>query len=264
MSFTGATTKLLLATLVPLLGSCVKKDKPVDYGPEFSVQEVQTHLSAALHKTSPFAMQPGELVHTTTRNRFHTAAGPQEQLSKEENYSVVERNDGDETVRFRFLRDLIEYKSPAAVSYRFEDEIIFRKTASASELNLKTFDLSDVKEFDASSTAASNPSTNTTYHNLQESKERVAPPDAVKNRTGCSGIPECTIEVSTLMFDQVLHYADESKKRYRYKILVSGDVPYNAATLSKCVTYPGQVGTTFLLVEQCSEVVDFRFGQAAP
>ncbi len=99
-----------------------------------------------------------------------------------------------------------------------------------------------------------------TYHGLKTSMLFEAPPELVKKRPNCAGLPDCKLRVYRIEFDMV--FWDKGKPdRVHWALAMSPDAPYLAGLLNKCVTGLAPIGGNQgeILVKQCMPVIDFRF-----
>lgn len=99
-----------------------------------------------------------------------------------------------------------------------------------------------------------------TYHGLKTSMTIEAPPELVRKRENCAGLPDCKLRVYHIEFDMV--FWDKGKPdRVHWKLAMSPDAPYLAGLLNKCVTGLAPIGGNQgeILVKQCMPVIDFRF-----
>jgi len=104
--------------------------------------------------------------------------------------------------------------------------------------------------------------TDTTYHKLESTGSSMAVPELVKKRTDCGGLINCTLPMRaiSLKFDSWQKTADGNPIKYTHYISASPDAPYFAAMMSNCLQYSMPYQDRFLLVTQCSDVKDFKFG----
>jgi hypothetical protein len=105
-------------------------------------------------------------------------------------------------------------------------------------------------------------STETTYHKLENGQTQIPVPELVRKRTDCGGLSNCTAPMKSysLKFDSWQKDKDGKPAKYTHYISASSDAPYFAALMSNCLQYSMPYQDRYLLVTQCSDVKDFRFG----
>lgn len=255
---TFLSSYFLSSCLLPfcfLTAGCMKEtDAPADFGPEISEKQWKAELFEGLRGLNPLSQQPGEFVHTTHEKSYVTGGGPQNVLEYERGETVLLREETDAEMYLTIVTDLVEYNQEGSTRTRFESEEGYKKVVSEAGARLH-----------AMATQGEDPNQiEVTYHNLRSEPIVIDPPLAVRSREGCEGLADCRIRATKVQFDQVVRNPDGSAKRLPVRYIVSTDVPYRASFLEECVAGIGQVGTTAVLVENCSKVVDFRFGSANP
>jgi hypothetical protein len=104
--------------------------------------------------------------------------------------------------------------------------------------------------------------TGTTYHKLENGESVLPVPELVKKRENCGGLANCTtpMKAYSLKFDSWQNGSDGKPIKYTHYISASADAPYFAALMSNCLQYSMPYQDRYLLVTQCSDVKDFRFG----
>jgi hypothetical protein len=102
----------------------------------------------------------------------------------------------------------------------------------------------------------------TTYHKLESVGSATAVPELVKKRADCGGLVNCTMPMRaiSLKFDSWQNGTDGRPVKYTHYVSASPDAPYFAAMMSNCLQYSMPYQDRFLLVTQCSDVKDFKFG----
>ncbi len=102
----------------------------------------------------------------------------------------------------------------------------------------------------------------TTYHKLESTGSAIAVPELVKKRTDCGGLLNCTLPMRavSIKFDSWQKGSDGNPIKYTHYISSSPDAPYFASMMSNCLQYSTPYQDRFLLVTQCSDVKDFKFG----
>lgn len=96
------------------------------------------------------------------------------------------------------------------------------------------------------------------YHGLKTSRTQAAPPELVRKRPNCGGLPGCSLTLHRIEFDQALWQNGRPDKTH-FVFEMSPDVPFLASLMNRCVTALVPVGQTKTLLTQCSPVLDFRF-----
>lgn len=107
-----------------------------------------------------------------------------------------------------------------------------------------------------------------TYHNLEVTKMKAAPPGAVAQDSNCQGIPNCQIDITHIEFDRVNWTENPEGYKIHYSIKVSQDVPQLSRFLESCqqgsiqVLQPGQSPESAprYLVTFCEAVKNFIRG----
>lgn len=102
----------------------------------------------------------------------------------------------------------------------------------------------------------------TTYHKLETLGSAMAVPELVKKRSDCGGLANCTLPMRavSLKFDSWQKGNDGNPIKFTHYIIASPDAPYFASMMSNCLQYSTPYQDRFLLVTQCSDVKDFKFG----
>lgn len=102
--------------------------------------------------------------------------------------------------------------------------------------------------------------------NLRSDTFMSDPPELVKARPNCDGIPNCKIRIKRVQFDLVLTTTENDgrtkvKQKALYSISFSPDLPYLARMTEWCYQGLGTLQNQKIPVKFCQNVLDFRKGQ---
>jgi hypothetical protein len=108
------------------------------------------------------------------------------------------------------------------------------------------------------------------YYNLKTERRTVNPPEAVKAKPNCMGLPQCKMVVEHLQYDVVEWKAGHSVGKYQISADIAPDVAdllyennadgsqdYMYPVLSRCVRQKVLIGGTYYNVSDCSWLTDF-------
>jgi hypothetical protein len=147
---------------------------------------------------------------------------------------------------------------PSMAKFRPEIESVFRERSPHALL--AALRSRGLKAQNATGETVSTRAESVTYHGLKAYMTVEAPPELVRKRENCAGLPDCKLRVYNIEFDMV--FWDKGKPdRVHWNLAMSPDAPYLAGLLNKCVTGLAPLGGNQgeILVKQCMPVVDFRF-----
>lgn len=259
----------ILATTT-LTTACVKDQTQEDpsFGQEYSVEQVSDALNE-VYKDEPAAqsISCGETIETETFTNIESLPSILVEKRKAELIDIQETAD---TVTFSFCDNQQELvngkleKTHAVSEKTYQKPKSINTTLSTQSNSAKDFiiasSLKTMSESDGKPDRI-------TYHNLKTVRTGHPVPEAVKLRPDCGGLPEricqTNIPVVQVAFDQVAWYGTKTKK---LSILVqnSAQLPLlyllKSTDLTQCIETVQSQGSQIFKLRQCSDTVDFSFG----
>jgi hypothetical protein len=237
-----ASIVLLYALL--LSGCDIGKKLPVTEGTPATEDEFIAAATKAYSGLNPLSQKVGDYARTINTLRYLTISGPQEVLKAVEGRDLISREVYEDFVLYTFVVRRFEYNGDNEEYIETEETEAY--ALPEIEMSLAARDLSVMNaEIDP-------------VYNLSYQETLMPIPQAAKETTGCEG--DCQIKVRVIKFDTFIDTMDGGKKRIQHEYWISPDVPYMAHELKRCMTYSAQVEAIFVLITECLEVDDYRFG----
>jgi hypothetical protein len=229
------------------------------------IEHKQVYSNGNVQKTSteiPLRIDKSAAINTATANYLSDSNfsdstllmfGPPRELP------ALDRMTASETSASKLsLATTADAPISSTAKFRPEIESVFReRSPHALLLALRSRVL---KSQNATGESVSTMAESVTYHGLKTYMRLEAPPELVRKRENCAGLPDCKLRVYNIEFDMV--FWDKGKPdRVHWNLAMSPDAPYLAGLLNKCVTGLAPLGGRQgeILVKQCMPVVDFRF-----
>lgn len=85
------------------------------------------------------------------------------------------------------------------------------------------------------------------------------PVDVRQYKDGCGSFANCQINVSRVNFDQLVTMSDGTSEAVKYRLVLSGDVPYMGRFLEMCVTQSYEINGQRIPATRCKRVRNFGF-----
>ncbi len=285
MKLRSISSLISLISIFLILSCAPQSEELEEFGPQASSDEVNDELTKGLSGVNVLSMEVGDFIHRLETSEFTTADGQQELISAELGYNVLDMQTIDNIRRYTLVREIIDYTGDEVQKNTFESEIEFdlSEFVESSYLKLISTDVHSraenlllehtrkAKNQFIESSKGRNPlktmsesEIQVTYHNLKSKEIEIDVPARVLERDQCGGVPSCKLNVLYITYDEILRN-DESAERYRNEYYFSNDIPFSPFDgelnlLKQCLTGIGKIGTSRLLVKQCTSVVDFRHG----
>jgi hypothetical protein len=243
-----------------------KKNEETDFGPEVHRNVIQSTLVQALSLADPLNIRERDFVHIVHSQRYLTPGGPQANIISELGINIWNFEETEDWIAYTLVEEEVRYQSDGTQkTVVFEDDIVVSKRPlnqnAASTSSLAT---SHLQKFAGNySTLQPQSSPRASYHQLRVAEKTVPPPFPVQQKQGCEGLQDCKITVFEVRFNEVIWQGD-SPTIYQHHYVFSGDVPYYAAVLKQCITGQVEVNSIPILVTDCREVENFRFGTPLP
>lgn len=257
-----------------IISGCLKRaPKQAQYGPEAQPEEIKLGLQKAAAQISPFSMKKGDFVHLVTRQKFVSAAGPQQVILSEQGITILDKREDEYQIKYSLVKTNVEYKSTTEfTSTQTEDQLTLTKPSSVStrsHASTTTLEspLSPLLRLPSNTPSPLVSSRDTptvsklTYHNYKSVEVDVDVTPSTRNRPDCGGLPRCKFKAQQVTYDEVYWMADGSSKKITNRFLLSAEVPYQGFIVMQCQGSTGVAGGTFTAYEQCTELEDFLHGQ---
>lgn len=235
---------VLVLCALTLTGCDLGKKLSVDEGTPATEEEFNAVATKAYADINPLNQKVGDYARRANTLRYLNISGPQEVLNSVEGRNLISREEFDDYVLFTFYVERVEFQGDQAE--RIETEETEAYALPEAQLHLASRDLSTMSTDSES------------IYNLSYKETTMPIPQAAKETTGCEGV--CDIRVRIIKFDTFIDTADGGKKRIQQEYWISPDTPYMAHELKRCMTYSAQVEAVFVLITECLEVDDYRFG----
>jgi hypothetical protein len=282
----------LLALSLPLvlmflLGCDPKyKGEKVDYGPETPADEINKAIAEGVGDIDPTAVKPGEFVHYAKTQSINNDPVPM--IMTDTSRTVTSRQETATEISVNIVQHEVTYQTDgtnSTVSREFP--IVFEKQSATSsslfatgylrkqrnELVNSAREVLDLMVDGLSSKSGvihALENSHITYHNFKSTTEEAPPPPAVQKQDSCGRVSNCRLRIHKISFDQVFWEGDVGT-RVSIEAAVSPDVPamgtpYYGVFYSQCVSQTIPVGesSTRVLVKQCTNLEDFKFGSDTP
>lgn len=257
---TWTTIHFILGLVVPaiallLMGCKEVKEEPATIGKKVSPDEVASAIEKALAETDPYSILKDEAVFYRFTQQIETSA-PSPYLDVVQTVKAIEDNDEE----FKIIYDELTYDYETK-----EEKIVERELppfpARPREDSIQSLQQTfSIKRMTATDDTKPEP-TSTTYHDLVVTQESIDPPDIVKARPECGGVPGCKLKVTKIQYDQIDRYEDGKFDKIRYNYTLSADTPYFGRIIENCqateLPYEGRL--YFLRV--CQSLLDFLYGK---
>lgn len=242
------TSLIRSLTAVALLQTaCLEvQEKPVDYGPEVSLDEIYKALQEPLGSTN-------NVIGNGEKSELVAAAylrSGESFLIQKENREVVSREDKTSYWIYNSKISRVEYADGKPVPKPEElDKTPVNKP--------KGIDVNSVSLLETQDLAP----TKSTFHKLLSEDFVMEPPQKVKNKSGCVAIPDCKLRARKVSVVKV-DWLPEGKKRHDLEFIVTPDAPYFSRLLQQCDTFLKDLGGRSIALTLCNSVTDFDFGTA--
>jgi hypothetical protein len=268
--------KHLIVVLVGLsLTSCISTEpEEIDYGPEFSQEDVLVALQSVQTKKTPLDIKQGEFVHKSS----FVIVGASSAISNDAvGLTVTRRELTESDLELTLVEELVTIENEEEKRYIREHfntipitalqnnkiESLRKRAIKKSETNdnvrwaLAPYTESEgrlVPDEDDS------PPYKVTYHNLKVTSHKLPPPKEVKESEGCQGLANCELSIKQLVVDIVIYYLSGRKEKETLTIWMSDNAPYLASTILECTEKGVKLEGRTVMVKQCVTVDDFRAG----
>jgi len=288
--------KLLAILLVTLAFgmtiSCLKKQNlEEDDGPEAPVAEVQKKVIEAWGNDNPLSMLNGEFSSVlTTQTLQEVQTNPLGQKG----FNVVSRalNSKGDAYNYSMAIQTEEYingqtkLTSKQLDFAITNDEARAEAQAVSETQgprLQQLISERIQPFGSSNPAdeifavrtllfalsicQKHETLNVSCHNLESFDGEASAPEAVKQNDNCKPGTNCKIKYKQISFDIVIAAKTEpdNKEKYKFKFIISPDVPYLARVMSYCQKgmVPLSGSSQKIVVNLCQTVNNYRFGQEA-
>jgi|GEM_PF-2229038 len=223
--------------------------------------EIQQAQRDALAELEPNQIQSGEVAYFVETQEVVTTEGPLINLVSEWTTEVTNTKAEGGFLFLTTIKTMVDHNETEKPIFKFEDEFAFeaitQETHKAVEQNPLSLKLMEKDE--ATQKSLGSRILKVTYHDLQIKKSFEPPPVAVTKSKDCSRIENCEIEMTTIDYEVVFHFADSTIQKHQIQWKISPDVPFFATILSQCATTLVPLDNLRVLVKQCQKVRDFKF-----
>jgi len=250
---------LLVAGLMTL--SCQRKVGKSSFGALTSQKAIAEAQNRAISKLNPYLVEKDQRIHTVETQEIMSSQGPAKFISKEwvttvsdvQNFTDARFLTTNKIVTDRAWDENFIYEFKNVYSLEQVEKLQLLDQLNQNNYSLKSvvqglMDKSDLEEVDVKGIS---------FHNLAERPVTLVPPQLVKEAENCKGLVDCQIKADLITYDVVFLLSDGSTQVHNVEWYISANVPFFAAILKQCATTVIPVENVRVLVQQCTEVVDF-------
>lgn len=212
-----------------LLVSCIQAhEEHVPLGPQFDPSQLDAVVNKATQGATVANLQKNQMLHYEETVRID---GRDPALSMSTNIlSVIDRSSNPDTDSVRITyhhSNNYRDENNAWHDVETEDTYDIPNSSAVSAGLLLNINRNDIKTLsDSLDLSPMSQPIHITYHNLQTSEADIDPPDTIKNKAGCSGIPNCRLHVTYLSFDEAQWTDDSHYMKISWRYTLTAQLPY--------------------------------------
>jgi hypothetical protein len=263
---------LALPFLIAFLIGCMKlpKSKPADLGPQASEEDMEFAISKALYGINPCNSALRQQVIYDVNRRIENSEDVQALDRSFETYLSRELVTEPEAMLKLVLRrdfyDLVNMKwadkvdsDPMEYAVDCQADVAAASRAAAAGANSVPTDLLKAM---LKSSEEDGGVVRKTYHNLKTEAGVMDPPNAVKAKPECGGVPGCQLRFFRMQYDEVSWFSDSRFVVARWLLTTSRDAPFVGFIQERCLGRMVTAGGRSYYVRDCQYARDFTYRDA--
>lgn len=253
---------MLLVGFVCFVISCTRtvKEKKVDLGPQFSVDDINNALNSVKGDRTPLEIHVGDQALYEINQRIESN---EVTVLKDILTQVKDMQEDEYLITYHLEETTQTYTQNKTDVLKTESEISIAKIKlpqlpPASVNHTESFSSKSLLQ--AKTKETQNP---VTFHNLVLTTGTRQVPEGVSNDPHCRNLNPCELKINELKFDLVEWVTPQQGKMTQYRYIYAANTPYLAHLVLLCIKQLVDNEKRNYLVSQCQVLKDFSFGSSS-